>query len=230
MNPALDPAVDYVRALPWVPSILAAGAIALVCAIFALARRHPGEAGLGLGAAGLALLLVLAELGRPTLGLSLLWVAVLVGTGAAFVAGTARAVPGAPRVAPGNEQRLLAIGIAGLLMGSLTVAALAVDWPEFDPAVVSTIGVAAAIGAAGIVGLLTRRHWLGILLGGEVVVFGLAVAAAALPGAAGPGANAWAALLLAWAWALGVAGLALVQTALARGHGPWVEPFEDSSP
>ncbi len=223
MNPAFDPALDYVRALPWAPSILVVGGIAVLCALFALTRRHPGEAGLGLGACGLALMLVLAELGRPALGLALLWVAILLGTGVAFVAGSARAVPGARRTAPGNEQRLLALGVVGLLAGAITVPALAVDWPGFEPAVVSTLGVAGAVGAAGLVGLLTRRHWLSILLGGEIVVFALVVAASALHAP-------WSFLLLAWAWALGTGGLVLVQVALARGHGPWVEPIEDRSP
>ena len=109
LQPSVDPAVEYVRQLPWAPSILLAGAASLGFASFALTRRHPGEAGLAFTLAGGALALVLVELGQGRLGFATAWVAACVALGAALVAGVARRVPGAPRTAPGNEQRLLAL-------------------------------------------------------------------------------------------------------------------------
>lgn len=227
MNPALDPALDYVRGLPWAPSILVAGAAAVLCAWFALTRRRTGESSLAFGVLGIALGLILAELGKAGVGMALIWVALTLGTGVALVADTARAIPGAPRTAPGNQQRLLGLGVVGLLVGAWVIAALAVDWPSFEPAILSTLGVAGAVGAVGLVGVLTRRHWLAILLAGEVVVFALVVAVAAFAGPEVAGSVGWPGLLLLWGWAAGFVGLALVYSALVRGHGPWVEPLEE---
>jgi len=222
-----NPAFDYVRALPWAPSILIAGAVAIVCALFALTRRHPGEASLGAVASAGALVLVFAEIGRPALGIALLASAAAFATAASLVAFSARAVPGAPRTAPGNEQRMLAVAVVGLLTGTWLVPALAVDWPDWDSGVVSALAVAVALASVGLFGLLTRRHWLSLVLAGACLSSAFTLAAAALPAGA---FSSYAALFAAWGSILGTVGLALAAIALARGHGPWVESIEEPQP
>ncbi len=227
VQPSVDPAVEYVRQLPWVPSILAAGAASFVAAAFALTRRHPGEAGLAFTLAGGALGLVLAELGQGRLGFAVTWVAACVAIGAALTAGVARRVPGAPRTAPGNEQRLLALAMVGVLGAAVAVAALAVDWPDRDAASVSAVLTAGALGAAGLVGVLTRRHGVSLVLAATLCALALAALTATLPF---PQAASFAALLLGFAALVGTGGLALAAAALERGHGPWIEPLEEDAP
>ena len=220
MNPTTGPALDYVRALPWAPSILAAGGAAVLLAVIALTRRHPGEAGLYGIASAAALLLVFAEIDQATIGAMVLAIAVGLAAAGSIVAFAVRALPGAPRVAPGNEQRVLALAVVALLTGAWLVSGLAVDWPQWASGVVSALAVALALLAVGVFGLLTRRHWLSLVLAGHCVGNALTLTTAALPGLLG----AWFALLfLAWNLALGAAGLALAGVALRRGHGPWVD-------
>ena len=223
MNPSTGPAVEYVRALPWAPSILAVGAIAAFAQGVALTRRHPGEAGLWGATASASLFLVFAEIGRPALGAALFAAAVGLAAAGSMVSFAVRALPGAPRIAPGNEQRVLAFAVVGLLTGAWLVSGLAVDWPEWESGVVSALAVAFAITGLGVFGLLTRRHWLSLVLAGSCVASALTLAAAALPEGLGLG---FAGLFATWNLALGAAGLALAGVALKRGHGPWVESTE----
>ena len=227
LQPSVDPAVEYVRQLPWAPSILLAGAVALGFAAFALTRRHPGEAGLAFTLAGGALALVLLEVGQGPLGFATAWVAACVAAGAALVAGVARRVPGAPRTAPGNEQRLLALGIVSVLAAAVAIAALAVDWPGRDAASVSAVVIAGALGAAGLVGVLTQRHATSLVLAATLGALALAALTATLPF---PQAASCAFLLLAFAALVGVGGLVLAAASLERGHGPWIEPLEEDAP
>ena len=226
VQPSVDPAVEYVRQLPWAPSILLAGAASLGFASFALTRRHPGEAGLAFTLAGGALALVLVELGQGRLGFAVAWVAACVALGAALVAGVARRVPGAPRTAPGNEQRLLALGLVAVLAAAIAIAALAVDWPRRDAASVSAAVAAGALGAAGLVGVLTRRHGVSLVLAATLSMLALAALTVTLPF---PQAASFAFLLLAFAALLGAGGLALTAASLERGHGPWIEPLEEEA-
>jgi NADH:ubiquinone oxidoreductase subunit K len=220
VNPTTGPALEYVRGLPWAPSILAAGAAAALMAAVALTRRHPGEAGLFGILSSAALFLVFAEIGEPALGITLLAIAVGLAAAGSLVAFAVRAVPGAPRVAPGNEQRVLALAVVGLLTGSWLVSGLAVDWPDWEPGVVSALAVALVLSGIGVFGLLTRRHWLSLVLAAQCVASALTLASAALPEGLGGG---FAGLFAAWNLALGAAGLALAGVALRRGHGPWVD-------
>jgi hypothetical protein len=224
VEPSVDPALAYVRALPWAPSILAAGAAALALAAVAMTRRHPGEAALAFALCGGALALVLAELGRGELGFGVAGVGTVIAAAAALVAGVARRVPEAPRVAPGNDQRTLAVGVVLLLGAAVTIAALAVDWPGWNAALASTAVTGGGLGALGVVGLLTRRHWVSLALALVTCAFALVTLAAALPG---PAIASFAAVFLAWAGALGIVVLALSAAALERGHGPWVEALEE---
>ena len=221
MNPTTGPALEYVRALPWAPSILAAGAVSALAAAFALTRRHPGEAGLISIVSAAALLLVFAEIGHPALGVALLGVSIALAAAGSMVAFAVRALPGAPRVAPANEQRILAFVVVVLLTGSWLVSGLAVDWPAWEPGVLSALAVATALSGIGVFGLLTRRHWLSLVLSGACVGSAFTLAAAALPEELGVG---FAGLFAAWALALGAAGLALAAVALQRGQGPWLAP------
>lgn len=220
MNPTTGPALEYVRALPWAPSILAAGALSAMLSALALTRRHPGEAGLLGVISSSALFLVFAEIGQPGLGITLLAISIGLAAAGSLVAFAVRAVPGAPRVAPGNEQRVLAIGVVALLTGAWLVSGLAVDWPDWAPAVVSALAVALVLTGIGVFGLLTRRHWLSLVLAAQCVASALTLAASALPDGLGSG---FAILFAGWNLALGAAGLALTGVALKRGHGPWVE-------
>lgn len=226
LTPHAGPALDVVRAMPWSPAILGAGAAATITATYALTRRHPGEGSLGLAAAGACAALALAEMGRGALGVALAWVACTLAAAGALVAESVRRVPGAPRTAPGNEQRLLALGTVGLLGGAWTVAGLAVDWDQWNPQAASALVTGLALAGAGLTGLLTRRHWVSLAQAGAVVCFGLVLVACALPGEAG---GSFARALLAFAWGGGMSGLALASSALRRGHGPWVEPLEESA-
>jgi hypothetical protein len=227
VNPTTGPALEYVRALPWAPSILAAGGGAALLAAFALTRRHPGEASL-LGVASSALLfLVFAEIGRPELGAALLAMTVALAAAASLVAFTVRALPGAPRVAPANEQRVLAIAVVALLTGAWLVSGLAVDWPEWAPGVVSTLAVALGLSSVGVFGLLTRRHWLSLVFAAECVATALTLAASALPADVG---GTFASLFAAWNLALGAIGLGLSGVAIRRGEGPWIEARPESLP
>jgi NADH:ubiquinone oxidoreductase subunit K len=220
MNPTTGPALEYVRALPWAPSILAVGGAAALLAAIALTRRHPGEAVL-IGVASSALLfLVFAEIGQGALGIVLLAIAIGLAAAASIVAFAVRAVPGAPRVAPGNEQRVLALAVVALLTGAWLVSGLAVDWPEWEPGTVSALATALVLTGVGVFGLLTRRHWLSLVLSAQCVAAALTLAAAALPDGLGQG---FALLFASWDLALAAAGLALAGVALRRGHGPWVD-------
>jgi hypothetical protein len=220
MNATTGPALEYVRGLPWAPSILAAGGGAALVSALALTRRHPGEAGL-LGVVSSAVLfLVFAELGQPGLGIALLAISIALAAAGSLVAFAVRAVPGAPRVAPGNEQRVLAIAVVALLTGAWLVSGLAVDWPEWEPAVVSALATSLALTGVGVFGLLTRRHWLSLVLAAQCVAGAFTLASAALPGGLGAG---FASLFASWDLALGAAGLALAGIALRRGHGPWID-------
>jgi hypothetical protein len=111
--------------------------------------------------------------------------AIAVGLAAAgsIVAFAVRALPGAPRVAPGNEQRVLAFAVVALLTGAWLVSGLAVDWPEWASGVVSALAVALVLLAVGVFGLLTRRHWLSLVLAGHCIGNALTLTTA---GAAGP--------------------------------------------
>jgi len=220
MNPAPSPALDFLRALPWAPSILVAGAASVALTAAALARRHPAEAGLGAALSTAPLAVVFAGLGRPALGAALCAAHVVLAASAALVAYAARAVPGAPRIAPGNEQRVLALAIVGLLLGVGLVSILGVDWDGFDPRTVSALVVAAALGGVGLLGLLTRRHWLSLVFAGQTLTLALVLAAATLP--AGP-TGRFVPLFALWDPLVGAAGLLLCVVALARGHGSWVE-------
>ena len=226
MNPTTGPALDYVKALPWAPSILAAGGAAVLLAIGALTRRHPGEAGLFAVLSGAGLLLVFAELGEAVVGATVFVIATALAAAGSIVAFAVRALPGAPRVAPGNEQRVLALAVIALLTGAWLVSGLAVDWPAWAPGAVSALAVALALLGVGVFGLLTRRHWLSLVLAGHCVANALVLAATGLPPAA---YAAFAPLFLVWNVALGGAGLALAGVALRRGHGPWVDAV-DSAP
>ncbi len=220
MNPAPSPALDFVRALPWTPSILVAGVASVALTAAALARRHPAEAGLGAALSTAPLAVVFAGLGRPALGAALCAAHVALAAGAALVAYAVRAVPGAARIAPGNEQRVLALAIVGLLLGVGLVSILGVDWEGFDPRIVSALVVAAALGGVGLLGLLTRRHWLSLVFAAQTLTLALVLAAATLP----PGPTGWFVPLFAlWDPLVGAAGLLLCVVALARGHGSWVE-------
>ena len=223
VQPSVDPAVAYVRALPWAPSILAAGAAALALAAIAMTRRHPGEAALAFALCGGALGLVLAELGKGGLAFGVAGTGAVIAAAAALVAGVARRVPEAPRVAPGNDQRTLALAVVLLLAAAVTIAVLAVDWPGWDAALASTAVTGGGLGAVGLIGLLTRRHWVSLALALVTCAFALVTIAAALPG---PVAGSFASAFLAWAGALGIVVLALSAAALERGHGPWVEAIE----
>jgi NADH:ubiquinone oxidoreductase subunit K len=220
VDPKVEPALELVREAPWAIDVVVCGAVAVAAAGFALTRRHPGEASVGFGVTGLAIALVLARAGQAALGLGAFWLSCTLGAAVAVAAHSARLAPDAPRTAPGNEQRLLALAVTGLLGGAWLVAALAVDWPAWNGVALSSLAVGAAVTAAGLAGVLTRRHWLSLVLSAELVAFGLVVMAVALPA---KDAARFAALLLAWAWAAGVAGVALTHAALRRGHGPWVE-------
>jgi hypothetical protein len=220
MNPTTGPAIEYVRALPWAPSILAVGAVATVTQVFALTRRHPGEAGLWGVVSAASLFLVFAEIGQPALGVALFAASVGLAAAGSMVSFAVRAIPGAPRIAPGNEQRVLAFAVVGLLTGAWLVSGLAVDWPEWESGVVSALAVSLALTGLGVFGLLTRRHWLSLVLAGNAIASALTLAAAALPDGLGLG---FAGLFVAWTLALGAAGLALAGVALRRGHGPWVD-------
>jgi hypothetical protein len=225
MNPTTGPALEYVKALPWAPSILAAGGASVMLAVVALTRRHPGEAGL-IGVVSAALLfLVFAEIGQAGTGATVFAIAVALAAAASIVAFAVRALPGAPRVAPGNEQRILAFAVVALLTGAWLVSGLAVDWPQWAPGVVSALAVALFLLGVGVFGLLTRRHWLSLVLAGHCVANALTLASAALPGSIG---SWFAFLFLAWNLALGAAGLALAGVALRRGHGPWVDAQADT--
>jgi hypothetical protein len=224
VRPSVDPAVEYVRALPWTPAILVLGAVAVIASVFALTRRHPGESALAFALAGGAIALVLAENGRGALAFGVAGLALPLAAGAALVAGLVRRIPEAPRTAPGNEQRLLALAVIGVVSGAVGIAVFAVDWPAWDAAAASTAAVGGGLGATGLLGLLTRRHWVSLALAGTTCVFGLVVVASALPAAAG---GPFAGVFLAWAGAVGVVALALAAAALERGHGPWVEPLEE---
>ena len=220
MNPTTGPAIEYVRALPWAPSILAVGALVVVTGSAALTRRHPGEAGLWGALSSALLFLVFAEIGQPALGVALFASSVGLAAAGSIVAFAVRAVPGAPRTAPGNEQRVLAIAVVALLTGAWLVSGLAVDWPEWESAVVSALAVALALTGLGVFGLLTRRHWLSLVVAASCVASALTLAAAALPGGLGLG---FAGLFAAWNLGLGAAGLVLAGVALRRGQGPWVD-------
>lgn len=223
VQPSVDPAVEYVRALPWAPSLLLAGGASLAFAAFALTRRHPGEAGLAFALATFALGLVCAELGQGALGFATAAIGACAGAGTALVAGLARRAPGAPRVAPGNEQRLLALALVAVLATALAVAALAVDWPRRDAASISAVVTTGALAAAGLVGVLTRRHLAILVLSAVLAVLALAALTATLPFR---GAVTFAFFVLGFAALVGASGLALAAAALERGHGPWIEPLE----
>ena len=223
MNPTTGPALDYVKALPWAPSILAAGGASVLLAMLALTRRHPGEAALFGVMSASGLVLVFAEIGQAGTGATVFAIAVGLAAAGSIVAFAVRALPGAPRVAPGNEQRILAFAVVALLTGAWLVSGLAVDWAEWEPGVVSALAVALGLLGVGVFGLLTRRHWLSLVLAGHCVANGLTLASAALPGRIG---SAFAFLFLSWNLALGAAGLALAGVALRRGHGPWVDAQE----
>lgn len=223
----MTPVTEFLRELPWALPILVAGGVALLAGLFALTRRHVGEASLGFALCAAALAAILSELGQVALALGLLWTAITFAAGVALVAETARVLPGAPRTAPANEQRLLALLIAALLAGAWTVAGLAVDWPLAEPRRLSALAVSFVLGSLGIVGLLTRRHWLSVLLAAQVVVDALVLGAVALPD---PAAARIAPPLLVWGWGMGSAGLILVTVALRRGYGPWTEPLTGTRP
>ncbi|MEO6463092.1 MAG: hypothetical protein ABIP29_08455 [Candidatus Eisenbacteria bacterium] len=223
VQPSVDPAVALVRALAWSPAILLLGAAAALAAFAALTRRHPGEAALFFALFGGAVGLVLAEGGRGALAFGVAGTCLPLAAGAALVAGVARRIPEASRLAPGNEQRLLALAVVGLVAAAVGIAVFAVDWPTWDPAAASLAVVGGGLGAIGLVGVLTRRHWVSLALAGATCAVALVVLAAALPG---PAAAPFAAAFLAWGAALGLVALALAATALERGHGPWVEPLE----
>jgi len=219
-GPTTGPAVEYVRALPWSAAILVAGAASVLGTALALPRRHPAEAGLGAALSTAPLTLVFAGIGRPALGAALCAGHIALAASAALVAYAVRAVPDAPREAPGNEQRVLALAIVGLLAGVALVPLLAVEWDSVEGRVVSALTVAAALGGVGILGLLTRRHWLSLVFAGQTLVLALALGVAALPGQA---AARFLPLFASWDPAIGAAGLLLCVVALARGHGSWVE-------
>jgi len=100
------------------------------------------------------------------------------------------------------------------------VPLLAVEWDSVEGRVVSALAVAAALGGVGILGLLTRRHWLSLVFAGQTLVLALTLGVAALPGQA---AARFLPLFAPWDPAIGAAGLLLCVVALARGHGSWVE-------
>jgi len=220
LTPAPSPALDFVRALPWSPGMLAAGSVSVIATAASLARRHPAEAGIGAALSSAPLVVVFAGVGRPALGAALCAAHVVLAAAASLVAYAARAVPGAPRTAPGNEQRVLALAIVGLLLGVGLVSALGVDWQGFDPRVVTGLVVAAALGGVGVLGLLTRRHWLSLVFAGQTLTLALALAAATLHEGA---AARFVAPFALWDPLVGAAGLLLCVVALARGHGSWVE-------
>lgn len=220
MSPTPSPAVEYLRALPWSATILVAGAAAVAMTALALPRRHPAEAGLGAALATAPLAVVFAGIGRPALGAALCAAHVALAASAALVAYAVRAVPDAPREAPGNEQRALALAIVGLLAGVALIPLLAVDWVTIDARVVSGLAVAAALGGVGILGLLTRRHWLSLVFAGQTLTLALTLGVAALPAAS---TARFVPLFALWDPCIGAAGLLLCVVALARGHGSWVE-------
>ena len=136
VRPSVDPAVEYVRALPWTPAILVLGEHVRSPwsrAAFALTRRHPGRgrrtrsrwpAGRSRSSSPRA-----AAARSPSV-----WPAspsLAGGAGAALVAGVARR-PGPPRIAPGNEQRLLALAVIAVISVAVSIAVCAVDWPAWD--------------------------------------------------------------------------------------------------
>ncbi len=219
IDPRVEPALDFVREAPWALDVVVMGAFAVGASAFALTRRHPGEASVGFAITGFALGLVLARAGAPALGLGACWLAATLGAAVAVAAHSARLSPDAPRHAPGNEQRVLALAVTALLGGAWLVAALAVEWPAWDAVALSSLAVGAAVSAAGLAGVLTRRHWLSLVLSAELVALGLVVIAVGLRA---PDAMRLSGLLLAWAWAIGAVGVALTHAALRRGHGPWV--------
>jgi hypothetical protein len=220
MTPSTSPALEYVRALPWSVGMLVAGGAAVLATAIALPRRHPSEAALGSALATVPLALVFAGVGRPALGAALCAAHTALAASAALVAYAVRAVPGAPRTAPGNEQRVLALAIVGLLAGVALVSTVAVEWDVVDGRVVSALAVAAALGGVGVLGLLTRRHWLSLVFAGQTLALALTLGVAALPGAA---TARFLPLFAVWDPAIGAAGLLLCVVALARGHGSWVE-------
>jgi hypothetical protein len=230
VQPSVDPAVALVRGLPWSPAILVLGAVAALLAFAALTRRHPGEAALFFAGAGGSIGLALAEGGRGALGFGVAGTSLALASGAALVAGVARRIPEAPRIAPGNEQRLLALAVVGFVAVAVAIALFAVDWPAWDAAAASLAVSGGVLGAVGLVGVLTRRHWVSLALAGATCAFALVVLAAALPPGDG---GRLAAAFLGWGALVGVVALGLAATALERGHGPWVEPLgarEDGSP
>ncbi len=227
VQPSVDPALALVRGLSWSPAILLLGGLATLAAFAAHTRRHPGEAALFFALYGGVVALVLAEGGRGALAFGVAGTCLPLAAGAALVAGVARRIPEAPRTAPGNEQRLLALAIVALVAGAVAIAVFAVDWPVWDPAAASLAVVGGGLGAVGLVGVLTRRHWVSLALAGTTCAMALVVLAAALPGEA---AAPFAAAFLAWGAALGLVALGLAATALERGHGPWVEPLETTAP
>jgi hypothetical protein len=220
LGPTPSPAVDFVRALPWSLTMLAAGGAAVLGTALSLPRRHPAEAGLGAALSTAPLALVFTGVGRPALGAALCAAHVALAASAALVSYAVRAVPGAPRIAPGNEQRMLALAVVGLLAGTALVSTLAVEWEAIDGRTVSALAVAAALGGVGILGLLTRRHWLSLVFAGQTLVLALTLGVAALPGGA---TASYLPLFALWDPAIGAAGLLLCVVALARGHGSWVE-------
>jgi len=91
---------------------------------------------------------------------------------------------------------------------------------------VSAAVAAGALGAAGLVGVLTRRHGVSLVLAATLSMLALAALTVTLPF---PQAASFAFLLLAFAALLGAGGLALTAAALERGHGPWIEPLEEEA-
>ena len=215
MNPA-----DPFPGSPWAFDVLGAGAIALVAALYALGRRRLGEAGIGFVIHAGAVAAIVAEIGWPRLGLGILWVAIALAAGVLVVAEAVRATPGGARAAGGNPQRALALAVTGLLTVVWVVAGGFVDWPSWQAPHLSALAVSLALGGAGIVGVLTRRHWLSLLLATLVVQLAILLSAVALPGPIG---SRFAPAVLVWTWALGTTALLVVTVSVRRGTGPFVD-------